>query len=129
MYSLYAVKQMCSAFFLPFYFCFAVLVALYEETDKPNNALEYPFLMCADLYKLFCGNEKVSVPEVIILDYKIMCFYEDKQLFSLSAGKSDKKYFDKIECCPLINLPEMPDLFGHAFFKDTVYLKAVLPFC
>lgn len=66
-------------------------MALYEETDKPNNALEYPFLMCADLYKLFCGNEKVSVPEVIILDYKIMCFYEDKQLFSLSAGKSDKK--------------------------------------
>lgn len=31
------------------------------------------------------------MPEVIILDYKIMCFYEDKQLFSLSAGKSDKK--------------------------------------
>lgn len=71
------------------------------------------------------------MPEVIILDYKIMCFYEDKQFFSLSAGKSDekKKYFDKIECCPLIYLPEMPDFFVQGFFKDTVYLKAVLPFC
>lgn len=26
-----------------FIFCFSVLVALYEETEKPNNALEYPY--------------------------------------------------------------------------------------
>lgn len=25
------------------YFLFAVLVALYEEPEKPNSALEYPF--------------------------------------------------------------------------------------
>ena len=78
MYSLYAVKPICSAAFcfLPFCFCFAVLVALYEETDKPNNALEYPSLKYADLYKLFCGNEKVFVclKWSSILDYKIMCF-------------------------------------------------------
>ena len=30
---------------------FAVLVALYEETDKPNDALEYPFS--------FSGNKQV----------------------------------------------------------------------
>lgn len=28
------------------YFLFAVLVALYEEPEKPNSALEYPFLFC-----------------------------------------------------------------------------------
>lgn len=27
------------------FFSFVVLVALYEETDKPDNALEYPFVM------------------------------------------------------------------------------------
>lgn len=35
-----------------FYFPPAVLVALYEETDKPNNALEYPFVMYAGLQNL-----------------------------------------------------------------------------
>ncbi|CAB1350830.1 unnamed protein product [Coregonus sp. 'balchen'] len=35
-------------------FLFAVLVALYEETEKPNNALEYPFaLVCLHLHHSF----------------------------------------------------------------------------
>lgn len=32
------------------YLSLTVLVALYEETDKPNNALEYPFLFYSQLY-------------------------------------------------------------------------------
>lgn len=32
------------------YFLFAVLVALYEEPEKPNSALEYPFLLFCELF-------------------------------------------------------------------------------
>lgn len=35
----------CAVKLTPAVFLFAVLVALYEETDKPNNALEYPLIM------------------------------------------------------------------------------------
>lgn len=32
------------------YFLFAVLVALYEEPEKPNSALEYPFSLLWSAY-------------------------------------------------------------------------------
>lgn len=36
-------KELHELFEIVEYFLFAVLVALYEEPEKPNSALEYPF--------------------------------------------------------------------------------------
>ena len=33
----------CPKLLLSFFLLFSVLVGLYEEPEKPNNALEYPF--------------------------------------------------------------------------------------
>lgn len=48
---MHSVKQSFNLFLLIFVLplSLAVLVALYEEPEKPNNALEYPFLIFAAL--------------------------------------------------------------------------------